>query len=53
MLKVARWKLLFTDGTTEEVEAVGLVVAWIKGKIWAREKKTWLLKVEEMATMEA
>ena len=47
MLKVTRWKLLFMDGTTEEVEAIGLVMAWIKGKIWAREKKTWLLKVEE------
>ena len=40
---------MFTDGTTEEVEAVGLVIAWIKGKIRAREKRTWLLKVIKMA----
>jgi len=36
------------DGTVEVVHAVGLIVAWIKGKILAREKKTWLLKVEEV-----
>lgn len=43
-----KFRLMFLDGTMEEVEAVGLVVAWFKGKIWAREKKTWLLKVEEV-----
>jgi hypothetical protein len=47
-MEVRKWKLLFTDGTTEEVEAVGPVTAWIKGKIWARERGTWLLKIEEV-----
>jgi hypothetical protein len=36
------------DGTSEDVDAVGLTVAWIKGKIRAVEKKTYLLKVEEV-----
>lgn len=48
LMEVRKWKLLFTDGTTEEVEAVGPVTAWIKGKIWARERGTWLLKIEEV-----
>jgi len=34
------------DGTSDEVEAAGPTVAWIKGKIRAAEKKTYLLKVE-------
>jgi len=43
-----RFRLIFTDGTAEEVDAIGLTVAWIKGKIRAAEKKTYLLKVEEV-----
>jgi len=43
-----KFKLIFTDGTTEEVDAIGLTIAWIKGKIRAAEKKTYLLKIEEV-----
>jgi len=42
-----KFRLIFLDGTTDEVEAAGLTVAWIKGKIRAAEKRTHLLKVEE------
>jgi len=41
-----KFRLIFTDGTSEEVDATGLTVAWIKGKIRAAEKRTYLLKVE-------
>jgi len=43
-----KFRLIFMDGTTEEVDAIGLTVAWIKGKIRAAEKRTYLLKVEEV-----
>jgi len=43
-----KFKLIFMDGTEEPIEAVGLMVAWIKGKIRAAEKRTYLLKVEEV-----
>lgn len=43
-----RFRLIFIDGSLEEVDAIGLTVAWIKGKIRAAEKGTYLLKVEEI-----
>jgi len=43
-----RFRLVFMDGTADEVDAAGLTVAWIKGKIRAAEKKTHLLKIEEV-----
>jgi hypothetical protein len=42
-----KFRLIFMDGTTEKVDAIGLTVAFIKGIIRAAEKKTYLLKVEE------
>jgi len=48
-----RFRLVFMDGTAEDVEAMGLTVAWIKGKIRAAEKKTYLLKVEEVNKVES
>ena len=47
-LRDRKFRLTFTDGTTEVVEAVGLAVAWVKGRLRAAEKRTYLLKVEEV-----
>ena len=46
--KLKKWRLLFMDGTVEEVKAFGLFSAWLQGKIRATEKKTALLKVERV-----
>lgn len=45
-----KFRLVFTDGTSEEVGATGPTVAWIKGKIRAVEKRTYLMKVEEVGS---
>lgn len=45
---MAKFRILFTDGSTEVVDVPGLISAWIFGKIRAWEKKTYLLKVEEI-----
>jgi len=43
-----KYKLLFTDGTSETIEmALGVYVAWLKGKVKAREKGTYLMDVIE------
>jgi len=47
-LILQKFKLIFTDGTTETIEAIGLWLAWFKGKLKAVEKGTILLKVEEV-----
>jgi len=47
-LILQKYKLIFTDGTTEPIEAVGLWLAWFKGKLRAAEKGTVLLRVEEV-----
>jgi len=47
-LIIQKFKLIFTDGTTETIEAIGLWLAWFKGKLRAAEKGTVLLKVEEV-----
>lgn len=46
--KLKKWKLIFMDGTVEEVKAFGLFSAWLQGKIRATEKKTVLLNVERV-----
>jgi len=47
-LILQKFKLIFIDGTTETIEAIGLWLAWFKGKLRAAEKGTVLLKVEEV-----
>jgi len=47
-LLLRKWRLLFMDGTTETIESIGLFLAWFKGKLRAAEKRTVLLKVEEV-----
>jgi hypothetical protein len=47
---MTEWRLIFTDGSTEKLETdAGRVVVWIKGKIRARAKGTFLLNVEEVS----
>jgi len=49
-LILQKFKLIFTDGTTETIEAIGLWLAWFKGKLRAAEKGTVLWKVERAPT---
>jgi len=48
MFPLRKFRLVFTDGSIETIETVGLWLAWFKGKLRATEKKTALLKVEEV-----
>lgn len=43
-----KFKLSFADGTEEAIDSVSLWLAWFKGKVRAAEKRTVLLKVEEV-----
>lgn len=45
-----KFRLIFMDGITEDVVATDFTSAWIKGRIRAAEKKTYLLKVEKIKT---
>jgi len=47
-LILQKFKLIFTDAMTETIEAIGMWLAWFKGKLRAAEKRTVLLKVEEV-----
>ena len=42
-----KWKLIFMDGSTEIVDIPGgKWLAWFVGRVKAREKETYLLRVE-------
>lgn len=50
-MKYKKWKLIYTDGTSETVELPadgGVHLAWFTGRVRARRKKTYLLKIEEV-----
>ena len=46
--KLKKWKLIFMDGTVEEVKAFGKFSAWLQGKVRAAEKKTVLHNIERL-----
>jgi hypothetical protein len=45
---MTKYRLIFTDGSTEIVDVFGPFTAWLTGKSRARAKKTYLLNIEEI-----
>jgi hypothetical protein len=45
---MTKYRLIFTDGSTEVVDVFGPFTAWLTGKSRARAKKTYLLNIEQI-----
>lgn len=50
---MAKYRLIFADGSTETVDVYGPFTAWVAGKSKARAKKTYLLNIERIESSSA
>jgi len=47
-VETLKWRQIFGDGSTDTIEGFGVWVAYISGRIKARERGTYLLNIEPL-----